>query len=395
MHRSVLAIAIAKFGPLLCRFLAAGNDDLTTRSGDRPLKTCTKGAFASFGLMSASVSSGQSSPSALLQPRPSPVLRPSPGIVSQGVDFARLELLRCAAYVVLSFSAYAQGNVEMSNDDWLRSWPPGQLRTNLGDIFPTPSSVPTSTLLGRHPPTTLGGLLRSAPSLTPAAPITKLGNVLARPAPIKRKVYFAFDFDDLFRVNNVRQAWKIDHPDGAGMRSFYDRSIWESRNIKDEKTLKNLMRNAVQYSSAVCVLVGTNTWKSRWVKYEIARAVIDVRGLVAVHINGLNHVKRRMPDQLGYNPLHLMGIYRSPESRYYLYEKQAVIANPSTGLLGWEWQPYEDYTDPVSLPRYIPAINSGCVMPLSAYTAEHNYVQDEGHRNIGAWIDGAAILVAR
>jgi hypothetical protein len=85
--------------------------------------------------------------------------------------------------------------------------------------------------------------------------------------------------------------------------------------LRNENTLKNLMRGAIQHSSAMCVLVGTETWQSRWVKYEIARAVIDRRGLLAVHINGLNHVKRRMPDRPGYNPLHLMGVYRSPENR--------------------------------------------------------------------------------
>jgi hypothetical protein len=31
------------------------------------------------------------------------------------------------------------------------------------------------------------------------------------------------------------------------------------------------MRNGVKRSSAVCVLVGTDTWDSRWVKYEIGR----------------------------------------------------------------------------------------------------------------------------
>jgi hypothetical protein len=81
------------------------------------------------------------------------------------------------------------------------------------------------------------------------------------------------------RTNNVRQAWKIEHLDSPENRSFYDRSIWESRNIKDEEILKRLMRAAIKYSSAVCVLVGTDTWRSRWVKYEISRAVVDERGL--------------------------------------------------------------------------------------------------------------------
>jgi hypothetical protein len=90
-------------------------------------------------------------------------------------------------------------------------------------------------------------------------PVTKVAPV-ALPQT-KRKVYFAFEFDDLMRVNNVRQTGKV----GNEKRTFYDRSIWESRNIRDEKLLKNLMRNAVTHSSTVCVLVGTNTWRSRWV----------------------------------------------------------------------------------------------------------------------------------
>src|SRR5258708_21875336 len=54
---------------------------------------------------------------------------------------------------------------------------------------------------------------------------TFLGSVAA---PIKRKAYFAFHFDDIMRVNNVRNAWKITHPDSSLNRSFFDSSLWES-----------------------------------------------------------------------------------------------------------------------------------------------------------------------
>jgi hypothetical protein len=69
------------------------------------------------------------------------------------------------------------------------------------------------------------------------------------------------------------------------------------------------------------------------------------------------------------------------------------MANPSSGELGWEWGPYDDYTDPVSLPPYIPGVNPGYVMPLSAYTSEYDYLHGNGHANIGAWIDAAAVQV--
>ena len=41
-------------------------------------------------------------------------------------------------------------------------------------------------------------------------------------------------YDDIMRVNVVRNAWKIDHPDNALMRSFYDSSLWESRKLEGD-----------------------------------------------------------------------------------------------------------------------------------------------------------------
>ena len=171
----------------------------------------------------------------------------------------------------------------------------------------------------------------STPTTITARPrlgVPEAVRALTTPPLLKRKVYFAFGFDDLMRVNNVRQIGKIGSREQRNPRTFTDRSIWESRDIKNEENLKNLMRWGVCYSSAVCVLIGTNTWKSRWVKYEIARAVIDQRGMLAVHLNGINHHVRKTPDRRGINPLHIMGVNHDPNGRFYLYEN--FISTKST-----------------------------------------------------------------
>lgn len=157
---------------------------------------------------------------------------------------------------------------------------------------------------------------------------------------------------------------------------------------------KALMREAVEYSSAVCFLIGTETWQSRWVKYEVARAVVDQRGLLAVHLNGLNHVHRKASDPLGYNPLHCMGLYHSPSGSYFLCEKMVKV-DARTGRLDWAWRAYDDFKGPVSMPRYIPAVQRGYVMPLARYTREYEYLSEAGHQNLGAWIDMAAAEVGR
>jgi len=211
----------------------------------------------------------------------------------------------------------------------------------------------------------------------------------------KRKAFFSFDYDDVMRVNNVRQAWKIDHPDNALMRSFYDSSLWESRKAEGDDAVKRLIRDGVQYTSAICVLVGTNTWSRRWVKYEIARAVIDGRGLLAVHVNGLNHHVRRAPDPLGFNPLQLLGVYKHANGSFYLYENRWVVLNLLTQQGEWQWLPYQDYTQAVTFPAYLREPDAGRIRLLSDGTSAYDYVAQDGHKNTGAWIDAAAKQVGR
>jgi len=123
--------------------------------------------------------------------------------------------------------------------------------------------------------------------------------------------------------------------------------------------------------------------------------VIDGRGLFSVHINSINHNVRRAPDPWGYNPLHLMGVYKHSNGRFYIWEKRIVIKNIETGELGWEWQAYEDHTDPVQLPRYITDIPLQHIMPLSAVTRQYDFIADGGAKNLGSWIDAAAMSAGR
>jgi hypothetical protein len=205
----------------------------------------------------------------------------------------------------------------------------------------------------------------------------------------KRKVYFAFSFSDVMRVNCVRNAGKIGTRETKNYaRAFYDRSIWEQRSITKDDGLKNLMRRGIEHSSVVCVLVGTDTWQSRWVRYEIARAVADRRGLLAVHVNPIAHHQRMAPDALGLNPLAVMAVGRDPNGRCYLYEREVVA--DANGALSWAWVRYDDFTDPVTLPLYMPDVDVGYLRPLSTVTAVYDFMENDGARNIGAWVDAAA-----
>jgi hypothetical protein len=229
-------------------------------------------------------------------------------------------------------------------------------------------------------------------SPTPRPPVPPLK------AAVKRKVFFSFHYDDIMRVNVVRNVWKITHPDNALMRSFYDSSLWESRKLEGDEAVKRLIREGVEYTSAVCVLIGSETWLRRWVRYEIARAIIDGRGLLGVHLNSIRHHQTKTPHTRGLNPLDFMAVGKVQESiwepaRYYLFEKQAV----PNGLGGyrWVWNRYTDYTTSVTLPSWLADPVAGYVTPLSQNASVHDYIADNGHQNIGSWIDRVAQSAGR
>lgn len=260
------------------------------------------------------------------------------------------------------------------------------LTTSRPPIFASPSSPHAlGSLFGLPSPTPFNALY-PPPKPKPIVPETK------------RKAFFSFHFDDIMRVNNVRNAWKITHPNSSLNRSFYDSSLWEARKLVSPEAIKELIRSGVIRTSAVCVLAGSMTWDRRWVKYEIARAVIEGRGLLTVHINNINHHQTKGPHPCGLNPLAHMGVAKlQPSARvppqYYLFEIEFVP--DSHGGLVEQWSRYGDYTLPIKKPAWLEDPSVGYVVPLSANAAEYDYQFDDGHRNVGSWIDKAAKQAGR
>jgi hypothetical protein len=274
----------------------------------------------------------------------------------------------------------------------------GVFGSGLGDAFgslaPSPFAPPTPPAPSRPTFQPFLDLIEPPRPYAPPPPI--------KPLPItpetKRKAFFSFHFDDIMRVNNVRNAWKIDHRDSPLNRSFYDSSLWESRKLLGIEGIKNLIRVGVTRTSAVCVLAGSQTWSRRWVRYEIARAILDQRGLLTVHLNSLPHHRTKFADAIGRNPLAHMGIakiQRHPRvpPRYHLYEMNLVV--DGFGRIAEEWQPYPDYTLAVKKPAWVDDPQVGWVVPLSVNAAEYDHVLDNGQRNIGHWIDLAAKQAGR
>lgn len=105
-----------------------------------------------------------------------------------------------------------------------------------------------------------------------------------------RMVYFSFHFEDVWRVNQIRNSNIVP---GARSAGFADKSIWEEAKSKNAAKLRKLIMDNLEGTAVTAVLIGTETWQRPWVKFEIAQSIKRGNALLGVHINGLKDQKGR------------------------------------------------------------------------------------------------------
>ena len=104
---------------------------------------------------------------------------------------------------------------------------------------------------------------------------------------VAKKVYFAFHYQDIidFRANVVRNSWLTHEGREAG--GFFDKSLWEETKKTSDVALKKLINAGLEYTSVTAVLIGSETYARRWVRYEIMRSIFRGNKVIGIHIN--NH----------------------------------------------------------------------------------------------------------
>ena len=251
----------------------------------------------------------------------------------------------------------------------------------------------------------LGGLARllgsDAPSMTNALVgigITQKssGNVFATPSyvppvatlpDVRRRTFFSFQFSDSFRVNQVRQSWRIRPKtnDPHAPMWFHDSSIWEKSQRTKEESLKQLIREGLDRSSVTAVLAGATTFSRRWVRYEVAQSVQRGNGLLTVYIDGLQCPNTGFA-QRGPNPLDHIGLYMKRDGSFRL-----CVRN-----VDGDWWPYDDFTGPIRRwPRFLPKPTiADKPVALSVGADQHDYCND-GYKNLSAWIQAAAVKAGK
>ena len=100
--------------------------------------------------------------------------------------------------------------------------------------------------------------------------------------PIRRRTFFSFHYrPDNWRAAQVRNMGVVE---GNSPASDND---WESITQGGDAAIKRWIDGQMTGKSCVIVLIGSQTSGRKWIKYEIEKAWNDGRGLLGIHIHGL------------------------------------------------------------------------------------------------------------
>jgi hypothetical protein len=153
-----------------------------------------------------------------------------------------------------------------------------------------------------------------------------------------RRVFFSFHYArDSWRVSQVRNCWLTKQESDAS--PFLEKAEWETIQYHGTETIRSWIDSQMHETSVTVVLIGRETADQEWVQYEIRKSHRDGKGLLGIYVHTLPD-QYRQTDMQGPNPFDR--IFGTVEGVHYPY--------------------YRTY----------------------------DWTNDDGQRNIHAWIEAAA-----
>lgn len=194
-----------------------------------------------------------------------------------------------------------------------------------------------------------------------------------------RRVFFSFDWDDVWRVNQVRHSWVTK---GNAKAGFADAADIEKVKKQADKEIRKWIDRQLQGKSVTCVLIGSKTNKSKWVRYEIKKSIEQKKGLLGILIHNLKDVDGRA-DKKKANPLDDYN-----ENNFGETVKRALLGGGAGCGLARLVFPQ------LAIPATILGISLALLASNDDYKI-YDWFADDGFNNLGDWIEKAAKQAGR
>lgn len=155
-----------------------------------------------------------------------------------------------------------------------------------------------------------------------------------------RRVFFSFHYNnDVWRANQVRNSWVTQGKEAAG---FVDSADFEKVEKEGDTAIKKWIDGQLNGTSVTVVLIGSDTSKRPYVQYELQKSYAKGNGIIGVHVH-------QMKDQKG---------------------NTSAKGDTTFGELGKDRQ--------------------GNPVYFFQIAKVYDYVNDDGYKNLGEWIEKTA-----
>lgn len=191
-----------------------------------------------------------------------------------------------------------------------------------------------------------------------------------------RSVYFSFHYQDVidFRANVVRNSGKF----RKGEDVFRDSSIWEEAKEKQVSKIKSLIDFELKGTSVTCVLIGSETYSRRWVRYEIMKSFEMKKGQVGIGINWIKDKYGNTKLWRGENPFSYLAVKPSKDGKII-----EMLENKDDN-----WITFRDL--PKIKNSHFKERDFGKMFTLSDFYERYSYDWNNGKENFTNWIEKAA-----
>ncbi|PZR43899.1 TIR domain-containing protein [Paraburkholderia fungorum] len=156
-----------------------------------------------------------------------------------------------------------------------------------------------------------------------------------------RQTFFSFRYKkDNWRANVVRNSWVTQERSAAG---FFDSAEWEKVKKNTDANIEKWIDSQMTGTSVTVVLIGSDTAGKKWIEYEIKASHTRGNGIIGIYIHGIKDSSGNTTTQ-GKNPFDNI-----------IFKKNGIIVN---------------------YPVY-------------------DWIIDDGYKNLGAWIEKAAVAAGK
>jgi len=115
-----------------------------------------------------------------------------------------------------------------------------------------------------------------------------------------RRVFFSFHYDDVWRVNQVRNSWIIAGVNEAA--GFVDKAEFETLERQGRKSVESWIDRQMNGTSTTIVLIGAETANRPYVQYEILQSFKWGNGLLGINIHNIKDMRGQTQWYAGPNP---------------------------------------------------------------------------------------------